>query len=141
MKNEKQFERTIHNLTDAVYMCDADGFLTLYNKAAADLWGREPEVGKELYSGALKLADINGNDLALENYPVVITLKEHKPVHGAAVMIKRQDGNCRQAMQYSSPTFDVLGNLTGVIVREVEVIREIDQFEINNKVQTPTLFG
>ncbi|MEO6233447.1 MAG: PAS domain-containing protein [Ferruginibacter sp.] len=141
MKNEKQFERTIHNLTDAVYICDADGYITLYNKAAADLWGREPETGKELYSGALKLAQKNGNDLQLENYPIVITLKEHKPIHGAEVIIKRQDGECRHVVQYSSPTFDVLGNLTGVIVRDIEVPHQTSQIEINNKTEKPTLFG
>ncbi len=141
MKSDKQFQRTIQNLADAVYICDADGYLTMYNKAAAELWGREPETGKELYGGALKLADKNSHDLPLENYPIVKTIREHKPVQGSEIIIIRQDGQCRHAIQYSSPTFDMFGNLTSVIVREVEIVREIGQGEKNIKSEKPTFCG
>ena len=45
-KNEKQYRKLIQNLPEAVYTCDELGYIKLYNKAAINLWGREPVAGK-----------------------------------------------------------------------------------------------
>lgn len=36
----------------AIYTTDAEGFLTFYNDAAAEFWGKRPELGRTRWSGA-----------------------------------------------------------------------------------------
>lgn len=48
---------------DAVYVCDNDGFIVFYNEAAAKLWGRRPEPGKEKWTAAWKTFDEKGKSL------------------------------------------------------------------------------
>jgi PAS domain-containing protein len=37
----------------AVYTTDADGRITYYNQAAADLWGDRPELGRDRWCGSI----------------------------------------------------------------------------------------
>ena len=40
------YRQLIQSLPVAVYICNTEGFITLYNKKAAELWGKEPEIGR-----------------------------------------------------------------------------------------------
>ncbi|HLT41538.1 MAG TPA: PAS domain-containing protein, partial [Sphingobacteriaceae bacterium] len=40
------------HLPIAFYTCDADGYITFFNDAAVELWGRTPEIGKDLWCGS-----------------------------------------------------------------------------------------
>ena len=62
LKNsEKQYLDLIENLPAAVYTCDAEGRILIYNKAAGSLWGRKPELGKDLWCGSWKIYNPEGN--------------------------------------------------------------------------------
>ena len=52
--SEARYRELIHALPAAVYTTDRQGRITLYNQAAITLWGREPEVGKDLWCGSWK---------------------------------------------------------------------------------------
>ena len=43
-----------------VYTTDADGWLTYYNDAAADLWGYRPELGKTRWCGSWRIYTPDG---------------------------------------------------------------------------------
>src|SRR3954453_4282578 len=73
----------IQSLPIAVYTCDAEGYITAYNKAAAALWGREPEVGKERWSGAWKIYTLDGEPLHLSECPIADVVKEESAIEGA----------------------------------------------------------
>src|SRR3954468_18855362 len=81
----------IQSLPIAVYTCDAEGYITAYNKAAAILWGREPEVGKERWSGAWKLYTLDGKPLQLNECPIVEVVQEKGATEGAEMIIERPD--------------------------------------------------
>ena len=49
------FRQVLDALPAAVYMTDANGKITYYNKAAADLAGREPEIGKDEWCVTFRL--------------------------------------------------------------------------------------
>ena len=57
--NEPDVAESAHRLFDAlplaVYTTDAEGRITYYNQAAADFWGRRPELYRETWCGSLKL--------------------------------------------------------------------------------------
>ncbi|HEX8355972.1 MAG TPA: PAS domain S-box protein, partial [Segetibacter sp.] len=42
-ESEQRFRELIQDLPEAMYTCDAEGRIMLYNKAAVTLWGRKPE--------------------------------------------------------------------------------------------------
>ena len=45
----------IDRLAAAIYTCDSYGYIKSYNKAAVELWGREPEIGKDLWCGSWRI--------------------------------------------------------------------------------------
>lgn len=54
-ESEQRYRHLVHALPAAVYTCDAQGRITLYNEAAVALWGRVPEVGKDLWCGSWRI--------------------------------------------------------------------------------------
>lgn len=118
---EKQYKNLIQNLPSAVYTCDATGHIQLYNKAAVELWGREPIAGKDLWCGSWKIYNKDGTDLTLDNCPMAITLKKSMPVHGKEILIQRPDESYRHVLPYPSPLFNTEGQLTGAINMLIDV--------------------
>lgn len=116
-----QYNKTIRHLADAIYVCDEAGFITTYNQAAAELWGREPLAGKEQYCGAEKMVAGNGQVILPEQSPVAITLQSSQPAPAAEMIVFRPDGTTRKVVQYTSPIFDAWGKLTGAINRMVDM--------------------
>ena len=57
-------------LPAAIYTCDIDGYIQLYNKAAAELWGREPVIGKDKWCGSWKIYNMDGSPLNLDECPM-----------------------------------------------------------------------
>jgi PAS domain S-box-containing protein len=121
MESERQYTKRIQTLSEAIYTCDEAGYIKLCNKAAVELWGREPVAGKDLYCGSWRIVGADGTDLPLESYPMAITLKENRPVDGAEITIQRPDGSFRTVLQYSSPIFDMQGQFSGAINMLIDV--------------------
>ena len=65
-----------------VETCDLNGRILLYNKAAIELWGREPEVGEEFWCGSLKLFDINNNLIPRDESPMMMVIKKGIKLEG-----------------------------------------------------------
>jgi PAS domain S-box-containing protein len=120
-ESEKQYRSLIQNLPEAVYTCDEDGFIKLYNKAAVELWGREPVTGKDLWCGFRKIFNTDGTDLPPDTCPMAICLKEGMPVHGREMMVQRPDESFRQVLSYPTPLFNTEGKLTGAINMMIDV--------------------
>ena len=72
------YRQFLEALGVAVYTTDAAGRITFFNEAAADLWGRRPEIGEE-WCGSWKLYWPDGRPMAHEDCPMAIALKEGAP--------------------------------------------------------------
>ena len=105
----------IEYLPVAVYTCDKLGYITFYNRAAATLWGREPEVGRELWCGSWKLYSSTGEPLDIEGCPMSRTIKEGIAVEGELIIIERPDGTKINVRPYPVPTFDSEGQVSGAV--------------------------
>jgi PAS domain S-box-containing protein len=115
-KDDSHFSNDIiQSLPVAVYTCNAEGYITAYNQAAATLWGREPVIGKERWSGAWKMYTIKGEPLQLSDCPIVEVVKEKGMVEGAEMVIERPDGTMKIVSSYPTPMFDANGALIGAI--------------------------
>ncbi|HWB45231.1 MAG TPA: PAS domain S-box protein [Hyphomicrobiaceae bacterium] len=99
----------------AVYITDAEGRITYYNAAAADLWGYRPELGKAEYCGSWKMYRPDGTHLPHELCPMAIALREASPIRGAEAVLERPDGARVPFIPYPTPLFDAAGTFIGGI--------------------------
>ncbi len=120
-QNEKNYKQLIEGLNAAVYTTDADGKIVLYNKKAAELWGREPEIGKEFWCGSYKINNPDGSHLPLENCPMAVALREGRPVFGEEIVVVRPDGSLRNVAPYPQPIFDEAGKVMGAVNMLVDI--------------------
>ncbi|MEO5643912.1 MAG: PAS domain S-box protein [Bacteroidia bacterium] len=128
--SERHYRTLIEALPSALYTCDLEGRIAFYNKAAVTLWGREPEYGKDLWSGALQIFTPEGEPLPAEDSPMAAALKTGIPVKGKEVVFLRPDGEKRTVLPHPEPIFDTSGKLTGAInmlvdITEIKLAREI----------------
>ena len=64
----------------------------IYNQAAADFWGRRPELHREQWCGALKLFHPGGIPLPHEDCPMAVSLKYGMALRGTEAIAERPDG-------------------------------------------------
>src|ERR1700730_16848665 len=76
----------------AVYTTDAEGRITFYNQAAADLWGHHPELGSSQWCGSWRLYWPDGRPLPHGECPMAVALKEGRQVRGLEAIAERPDG-------------------------------------------------
>ena len=107
----------------AVYTTDAEGRITFYNEAAAELWGQRPEIGKDRWCGSWRLYWPDGRPMPHDECPMALTLKVGKPVRGAEAILERPDGTRVPFIPFPTPLRDNSGRLTGAI----NVLVDIDE--------------
>ncbi|MDQ8729370.1 PAS domain S-box protein [Bradyrhizobium sp. LHD-71] len=102
-------------LPAAIYMTDADGRITMFNKAAVELSGRVPEIGVDTWCVTWKLYWPDGTPLPHDQCPMALALKERRPIRGIEAVAERPDGTRVPFMPFPSPIFDASGRLVGAI--------------------------
>lgn len=121
-KNADIQRQLIETLAAAIYTCDADGCITFYNKAAVELWGREPEIGKDLWCGSWKIfRPENGEPMALDECPMAKALKEGKSIRGEEIIVERPDGIRRNILPHPDPIFDDNGHVVAAVNMLVDI--------------------
>lgn len=119
--NEQRYMNLIHSSPVAVYTCDKDGYIQLYNKAAVELWGNSPQIGKDVWSGAWKTFAPDGSPILPDTGPMALTIKTGKPVAEQEIIIERPSGERRYVLAHPQPVFDESGKITGAINTLVDI--------------------
>lgn len=114
-ESEKRYWELIQNLPVATYSCDDKGRIMIYNKAAAALWGGEPEIEKDIWCGTSNVYNRDGKPLTFDLYPMAIALKERKSLVGQEIIIGRPNGDKRNVLAYSVPFVDIQNKVTGTV--------------------------
>jgi len=123
-ESQLKYRNLIYGLPVALYSCDADGFIQLYNDAAVKLWGRKPDIGKDLWCGSWKIFKTNGEPLPLDECPMAIVLKEGR-VSNMEIVIQRPDGSKRNVVPHPQAIYDINGNITGAINTLVDITEQV----------------
>lgn len=118
---ETKYQQLIQGLPAAIYTCDANGYILTYNKAAVELWGREPEKGKDSWCGSWKIYTTEGIPMPLDQCPMAIALKEGKEINDAEIIVERPDGQKRNIMPYPKPFFNDSGKVIGAVNMLVDI--------------------
>ena len=111
----------LNTLPAAIYTCDLQGRVTYYNPAAAELWGREPELDKDLWSGSFKIFRTNGTELPLHDCPMAQVLKNKAPVKSQEIVVERPDGMRKNVMVHPRLVEDCDGRAIGAINMLVDI--------------------
>lgn len=116
--SEERYRSLLELLPVAVYTCEApSGTLLYYNRLAAELWGREPQIGDtdEKFCGSHRLYWPDGTPLPHASTPMANVLHGGPPVRGQKVWIERPDGTRILAQVNIDPLTDENGRLAGAI--------------------------
>src|SRR5205823_6667422 len=81
-RGESDFCRLLEVLPAAVYATDAAGRITFYNRAAAELAGREPKIGSEYWCVTERLYRPDGTYLPHDECPMAVALRENRAIRG-----------------------------------------------------------
>ncbi len=117
---ERGSRQMLEALGVAVYTTDREGRLTFFNDAAAQFWGREPELG-ELWCGSYKLFHPDGTPMPHDECPMAIALREGRELRGVEAIAERPDGS-RVAF---TPFPTVLRDPDGSVIGAVNVLVDI----------------
>ena len=90
--SESELRTVLDALPAAIYTTDAAGRVTYYNRAAAELAGREPELGKDEWCVTWRLYNRDGTPLPHDQCPMAIAIKENRAVRGAEAILEPPDG-------------------------------------------------
>ena len=107
-------------LPTAVYTTDAAGRITFYNDAAAALWGRRPELGKDEWCGSWRLYWPDGRPMPHDECPMAIALKEKRAL-AAEILAERPDGTRVPLLINPTPLCDESGGLLGGVNTLVDI--------------------
>lgn len=142
-ESEKQYLDLIQHFPAAVYICDAEGNMRLYNQAARELWGIEPEPGKPLWCSPWKVYTDDLRPFPPESCPMVRAINEGRNIAGEEIIIERPDGTTRHVIPHSSPNFNSSGEVTGatnILIditdrkkAEHEALTLVDRLQSKNK--------
>ena len=99
----------------AVYTTDAEGRITFYNQAAAELWGHRPKLGSDQWCGSWRLFRPDGGPLPHDECPMAMALAEGRAIRGIEAIAERPDGTRVRFLPYPTPLRDASGRLIGAI--------------------------
>ena len=122
-KSRERYQDLIESDNTGVYTCDATGVITYYNKQAADLWGRRPQVGDtdEKFCGSHMMYRVDGSYLPHNQCPMADVLTgKLSGVYEGEVHVQRPDGSRIVVIVNIAPLVDD----NGVIVGAVNSFRE-----------------
>ena len=120
--NDLRYREFLEALGVAVYTTDADGRITFFNQAAADFWGRSPELGEE-WCGSWRLYWSDGRPMRHDECPMAIALRENRAPRGYEAIAERPDGTRVAFVPYPSP----LRGPDGILIGAVNVLVDITQ--------------
>jgi PAS domain S-box-containing protein len=118
---DRRFRQLLDALPAAVYTTDANGRITFFNEAAAELWGCRPELGTAEFCGSWRLFWPDGTPLPHDQCPMAVALREGRPVRGAEAIAERPDGTRVPFIPYPTPLRGSSGELVGAVNMLVDI--------------------
>lgn len=102
-----------------VCTCDAAGRITLFNRRAAELWGREPQLGDPLqaerFCGAFRIWTPDGKLLPHADSPMAVAAREGRSFRGVELVFEQPQGRRLIVNANIEPRFDSQGRPAGMI--------------------------
>jgi PAS domain S-box-containing protein len=118
---EAGFRRLLGALPAAIHTTDIAGRIMFYNKAAADLWGVAPELGKDKCSDLGRLYHPGGTLVPPDECPTKLCLAQKRAIEGREALFERPDGTRIPIIPYPAPLINSDGEITGVVSMKIDI--------------------
>jgi len=118
---EQSFRDLLEALPAAIYTTDAKGKVTFFNRAAAELAGREPKLGEDEWCITWRLYQSDGMPMPHDECPMAQALKRNEAIRGAEAIVERPDGARFPMIPYPTPLRDADGKLIGAVNMLVDI--------------------
>jgi two-component system CheB/CheR fusion protein len=128
-----QSHQLLQALPVAVYTTDAKGRITYFNDAAAELWGRKPELGTNKWRGSWRLYWPDGRPMPHDRCPMAVALKENRAIRGAEAVAERPDGTRIPFLAYATLSRDESGTLTGTVNTLVDITERKQEERVSQR--------
>src|SRR5882672_3987250 len=136
-------DRLLDLLPVGVCVCDQDGLIVRYNRAAAELWGCSPKIGDPTvrFCGSYRLYSLNGDSIPHAKCPMGDVLATGQGLRDQEIVIEQPDGARIVALVNIAAIKDSSGRVVGA----VNVFREKPEqpsatFGWTDTSETPTSF-
>lgn len=150
---ELHFRRLLDALPTAAYTCDAQGFITYFNRRAEKVWGRRPRLNDsaDRFCGSYRLYSTDGSPVSHDQSWMALALKGRE-YSGYEVVVERPDGSRITTLAHASPIFDDHGRVLGAVNilvdinerwRAEELLKEADRHKneflaiLSHELRTP----
>lgn len=116
-QSQRQLDNVLSLLPAGVYTCDSDGRITFFNKRAAQLWGRAPQLNSdtEKYCGSVRFFSPDGTLTPSGATPMARVLATGESVRNAEAVIERPDGSRIPISVNIDPLCNPMGRRSGAI--------------------------
>ena len=110
-------DRLLDLLPVGVYVCDQDGLIVRYNRAAAELWGCSPEIGDPTvrFCGSYRLYGVKGALIPRAKCPMAHVLATGQALRDQEIIIERPGGTRIVALVNIEAIKDRFGCVAGAV--------------------------
>jgi PAS domain S-box-containing protein len=109
------FASVLDRIPVPVYVTDAEGNVTYWNRACVEFAGREPALGHDKWCVTWRIHKGSGEHLPHERCPMAVAIQRREPVRGEVAIAMRPDGSRRAFSPYPTPLIDADGELKGAV--------------------------
>jgi PAS domain-containing protein len=104
-----------------VYVTDADGWITAFNRACIPFAGRTPVAGQDRWCVTWRLETEAGTPLPHDACPMAVAIRERRNLRGLVAAAERPDGTRVLFSPYPTLIYDEDGAVTGAVNLLVDV--------------------
>jgi PAS domain S-box-containing protein len=109
------FHAALDRIPAALYVADAEGTVTYFNKACVTLAGRTPEVGRDKWCVTWRIYTPDGEFLPHDQCPMAVAIREKRAVRNVEAVAERPDGSRVHFIPFPTPLFDDSGRFAGAV--------------------------
>jgi two-component system, sensor histidine kinase and response regulator len=120
-ESEERFRNLLLGLPAAVYTTDRQGRITLFNDQAAELWGRRPDIGKDMWCGSWRIFQPDGTPVPHDQSSMAVALDGGYGRLRQEFIIERPDGTRVWVLAHPRPLRDASGELVGAVNMLVDI--------------------
>jgi PAS domain-containing protein len=99
----------------AIYVTDADGFISYFNPACIEFAGRQPAVGRDRWCVSWKLYTNEGQFLPHDQCPMARAIQTRQIVRGVTAIAERPNGSRVGFLPFPTPVIDASDELLGAV--------------------------
>jgi PAS domain S-box-containing protein len=107
-----------------IYVTDAEGSVTYWNRACVEFAGREPQLGHDRWCVTWQIYTTTGEFMPHAECPMAQAIHEKRIIRDAVAIALRPDGSRRAFRPYPTPLLDEDGSLTGAVNLLLDVTEE-----------------